>query len=909
LVAELASLLGRHGYLPHGYCITWRPELLWSMVVSDGLIALAYFSIPLALWRFVHLRRDVPLKGIVTLFCLFIFACGVTHVMDVWTVWQPDYGWQALSKMVTAAVSIGTAIVLWPLLSKAVAIPTITQLKTVISSLEAEVAQRRSTEDNLANAQEALMITLASIGAGFIATDRAGLITQMNRTAEEATGWRLSEALGQPYWSVVRRADRLPDQGRLNPVDAMIDNGGTIERVHYVDLVARDGRHTPVELRASLAYAQDGQVRGLISVFRDMTRLYQAQEESNRLAAIVESSNDAIVGKTLDGLITSWNHGAQMIFGYTPEEAIGQPVQMLIPADRRHEEMRILTRLEAGRRVPAFDTIRLRKDGSTVPVSVTISPILDVQGRVVGASKIARDITEHKRVEDLRVKGVQLEAENRQIQEASRLKSEFLANMSHELRTPLNAIIGFADLMHSGAVPVESPKHQEFLGYIGTSGRHLLQLINDVLDLSKIEAGKVEFYPEPLLLPALVKEVTDILQASASKQGLRIEVHIDPEVAQLTLDPARLKQVLYNYLSNAIKFTPSGGLITLRALPDGPEHVRIEVEDTGIGIAPADMRKLFNEFQQLDSSYTKRHAGTGLGLALTRKLVQGQGGSVGVRSTPGVGSVFHLVLPRRPLARGDTNAAHRVLVIHAEADEQRRIKGALSDAGFEVDAAATGEQALNCAVRHPYDAITLELVLPDRPGLDVLGTIRERGPSSETPVVAVTLQTQPGSVAGFQITDVLFKPIQASQVRTALHQIGLTQASRARMLVIDDDPVALDLMHATLKTFGLDVVCIDNGRQALDEIDLHQPDAIVLDLMMPELDGFAVLDALRGMPDWRDIPVFIWTSMSLSDEEYTLLARSAHAILNKGGGTLDTVLDDLRHWQPSDKAAKARDET
>ena len=903
---EIVSLLGRHGYLPHGYCFTWQPGLLWSMVSADTLIALAYFSIPLAIWRFMTQRREPGLDRVLMLFCAFIFACGLTHVLDVWTIWQPDYSLQALVKAITAFISVGTAILLWPLLPKALAIPSVSQLKSVIASLEAEVVQRREAEANLADMQEALVITLSSIGAGFLATDREGRIARMSRLAEEITGWSQSEAMGQPYWEVFNVDDRPADYRKRNPVDMMIEQGGTLERVHHLNVVSRQGRKTPLECRASVTYSPDGRERGLAIVFRDMTRLYEVQADSSRLASIVESSHDAIVGKTLDGRITSWNKGAETIFGYTAQEAIGKSIQMLMPPERAHEEMRIIFRIAMGQHIPPFDTVRRRKDGSLVEVSVTISPIRDAQRNVIGASNISRDITERRQAEVLRLKGEQLEAENRQIQEANRLKSEFLANMSHELRTPLNAIIGFADLLHSGAVPAESPKYLEFLGHIGTSGRHLLQLINDVLDLSKVEAGKVEFYAEPVHLPTLIMEVTDILGASANRQGVSLRTEIDPEVIQLELDPARLKQVLYNYLSNAIKFTPSGGLVTVSAMPEGPHHVRIEVADNGVGIAAEQLHKLFVEFQQLDNVYTKKHQGTGLGLALTRRLVTAQGGTVGVRSQVGQGSVFHLVLPRTPLSPTEQDDSHRVLVIHNQGQEQALIHDTLRDAGFLVDTAATGEQAVACARNMHYDAITLALRLSDRTGLDVLSHIRHQSPSSDSPVVAVTIPAEPLGVVGFQITDVLFKPIEASQIRMALNQIGLSSEQGSRVMVVDDDPIALDLMHVTLKTIGLNASCIQDGRQALQELDVHLPDALILDLMMPGFDGFAVLDALRRMPRWRNLPVFIWTSMLLTDEEYALLSRSAHAILSKGGGTLEAVLNDLRRWRPLRQTRAAR---
>ena len=216
-------------------------------------------------------------------------------------------------------------------------------------------------------------------------------------------------------------------------------------------------------------------------------------------------------------------------------------------------------------------------------------------------------------------------------------KSEFLANMSHELRTPLNAIIGFAELMHRGKVGPVSAEHQEYLGDILTSSKHLLQLINDVLDLAKVESGKMEFRPEPVDLARLAREVRDILRGLAASKRLQVETHVDPDVATVVVDPARVKQILYNYLSNAIKFTPEGGRITIRILPEGPALFRIDVEDTGVGIAADDLGKLFVEFQQLDASAAKKYQGTGLGLALTKRLAEAQGGRVAVRSTPGEG--------------------------------------------------------------------------------------------------------------------------------------------------------------------------------------------------------------------------------------------------------------------------------
>ena len=429
---------------------------------------------------------------------------------------------------------------------------------------------------------------------------------------------------------------------------------------------------------------------------------------------------------------------------------------------------------------PAFTWVFL-VGGEEIPCETRIIHLPTTNRNLARISIV--DLRERMRHEEMRRRAVELELQNRRIQEANRLKSEFLANMSHELRTPLNAIIGFAELLHDGQVDPASPTHKEFLGDILASGRHLLQLINDVLDLAKVEAGKLEFRPEEIDLAKLLGEVTAILRTLAAHKRLRIETEIDPVVAHVIVDPQRFKQVAYNYLSNALKFTQPGGKIVARVLPYGDDQFRFEVSDTGIGISAEDQARLFVEFQQLETGSTKRHQGTGLGLALTRRLVEAQGGSVGVRSTLGEGSTFFAIMPRHatvtvepmmsPVLQAAQDGARTILVVEDDARDQAQLVAALASAGYAVELAATGAEALTRWRARDFDAITIDLLLPDMSGLDLLAALHGEGRKLSVPIIVVTVVPDAKVVAGFTVHDILHKPLDRQVLLASLMRAGV----------------------------------------------------------------------------------------------------------------------------------------
>ena len=353
-----------------------------------------------------------------------------------------------------------------------------------------------------------------------------------------------------------------------------------------------------------------------------------------RLAAIVASSDDAIVSKDLTGRITSWNAAAERMFGYTAAEAIGQSITIVIPKERLNEEVEVLSRIRQGLSVDHFETVRRHKDGHPIDISLTVSPILTTDGQIIGASKIARDITEMRRQRAI-------------VEEASRLKDEFLATLSHELRTPLNTVLGYARMLRREDERMVGDVRERALAALERNADALTHLVNDILDTSRIVTGKLRLTLVPCALEGVLREAVETIQPAADTKGVTVDVTIAPDLVVMA-DRDRLAQVLWNLMSNAIKFTPSGGRVSVRA-ERGRAGVVISVEDTGIGIAPHDLPQVFQRFWQAHNGVAREFAGLGIGLALARYLVELHGGGISaVSGGLGQGAVFTVVLPVAP---------------------------------------------------------------------------------------------------------------------------------------------------------------------------------------------------------------------------------------------------------------------
>ncbi|MGQ0593230.1 MAG: ATP-binding response regulator [Gammaproteobacteria bacterium] len=632
--------------MPHGVCYLWVPQLWLMHLTTDLVIGLSYFAISITLVYLIHrARRDIPFQWVFLAFGLFIIACGVTHFMEVWTIWQPTYWLSGYVKLITAAVSVATAVVLPPL------VPKVLMLIQAVKLSEERKAQLESVHGELAEARDAAL-------------------------------------------------------------------------------------------------------------------------------------------------------------------------------------------------------------------------------------------------------------------EATRLKSEFLANMSHELRTPLNAIIGYSEMLAEEAEDAGRDNDLGDLQKIRAAGKHLLALINDVLDLSKIEAGKMEVHLETFDVPAMLQEVVSTIAPLVEKNGNRLEVRCAEGLGALRADLTKVRQALFNLLSNACKFT-SSGVVTLavgRERVDGADWLRFGVSDTGIGISPEQMKRLFQAFSQADASTSKKYGGTGLGLIISRRFCQMMGGDITVESTPGQGSTFTIRLPIDNVAPKTTvtldgEGSHvastppkgvpTVLVIDDDPAARELMQRFLAQQqGLHMAGAGSGEEGLRLAKELRPAVILLDVLMPGMDGWAVLTALKADPELAPIPVIMATILDEENMGFALGATDFLTKPIDRAYLAQVLQKYRCAHPP-CPVLVVEDHADLRALMRRMLEQEGWVVAEAENGRVALDRVAENRPELIVLDLMMPEMDGFSFLEALRQHEGWRAIPIVVVTAKDLTAEDHQRLSGYVQYIVHKGAYAREELLQEL----------------
>jgi two-component system CheB/CheR fusion protein len=588
---------------------------------------------------------------------------------------------------------------------------------------------RARAQEAAFDSEEKLRMTLQSIGDAVLSTGADGRVTFMNPVAESLTGWTTGEATGRPVEDVFRIVNEVTRAAVESPVRRVIREGVVVGLANHTILIPRGGADVPIADSGAPIRGRRGEVTGVVLVFRDITELRRAERGTLRLAAIVASANYAIIGETTDNVVTDWNPGAEALFGYTAEEMIGKKMSSLGGAADDDPSPRSTADLLSGKPAAEFEVKRRTKDGRWLETVVTLSPIRDEEGRVVGISRMIRDVTERRR------QSRELDEARRAAEEASAAKDRFLATLSHELRTPLTPVM--ASLQRLERRPDLGEGMAESFAMIRRNVELEARLIDDLLDLTRIVRGKVEIERSPLDLHGVLGAVAQNARSEFFARGVRLVASLEAPEHFCQGDGGRLQQVFWNLLKNSAKFTPSGGVVTMRTENPEPGRVRIEVSDTGQGIRSDLLPRVFEAFEQGDVTAVRRAGGLGLGLAIARSLVQLHGGVITATSEgEGRGATFAVELattndrplPALPPASDAerTAARHRmsVLVVEDDLDTAEAMALFLTESGFDVRTAPNIDRARAAFTERPADVLITDVGLPDGSGLDLLAALR-----------------------------------------------------------------------------------------------------------------------------------------------------------------------------------------
>ena len=604
----------------------------------------------------------------------------------------------------------------------------------------AHVGKRRANER-----REVFRVTLRSIGDAVITTDIEGRITYVNKVAESLTGWAHKDALGRPLERVFQIVNELTRKPVESPATRALREGVVVGLANHTVLIQKDGKECPIDDSAAPIRDELGHVSGCVLIFRDVTAQRRAEQDKAQqlvtarlLASIVESSNDAIISKSLEGIIQSWNAAAERLFGYTAEQAVGRHISLVIPTERIAEEDQIIAKLRAGQRIEHFETERVRSNGERLTVSLTISPIKDGSGNVIGASKIVRDVSERKRAEsDLRRLATDLS-------NADRRKNEFLATLAHELRNPLAPMSNMLEVLKRAGDDREVLKraHDTIERQLG----QMVRLVDDLLDLNRITHDRLELRRSEVELSSVIQQAVEVAHPLIDAAGHDLTIDLPIEPIYLNADRARLAQVFGNLLNNSCKYTPPAGSISLTAKQvDG--KVEVTVKDNGAGIPHDKLDSIFEMFMQVDSTSDRAQGGLGIGLTLVKRLAEMHGGSIEAKSAgEGEGSEFVVRLPvlskpttAQQVRPGERESPHRrVLIVDDNRDSADSLAMLLEITGNETYMAHDGVEAVEAIETHRPEVVLLDIGLPRLDGHEVCRRVREQPWGKDIVMIALT---------------------------------------------------------------------------------------------------------------------------------------------------------------------------
>ncbi|SFM20248.1 response regulator [Methanolobus profundi] len=737
----------------------------------------------------------------------------------------------------------------------------------------------------------------------FIVKD--GMIQDLNEKAHDSICRPGQEVIGKSFFDILDEKNWALMHQLIE--GALADSFGLKE----LEIACHNGASMDAEVSATVIDAEDGLVQLIVRDITERKEIERLEKENNeRMGLILDNINcGVIVVDAHTHEIVDINPTALDIVDRKKEDVIGRACHKFVcPTERG-----MCPISDLGQNIDKSERFVVRSDGARIPVLKSVE-VVELGGRELFIESFV-DITKIKDAEEaLLAAKVHAEA-------ANRTKSEFLANMSHELRTPLNSVIGFSDLLLEGSFGELNAKQGRFMSNIAASGKHLLDLINDILDISKVEAGKMELFYEVFDLADMISDIQLMMRPLAAKKDIVLDVQMEAKSIYVKADRSKLKQVLYNIIGNATKFTPENGNIYVKVSTNAG-MLNVSIRDTGIGISKDDQNKLFKPFVQLDSSNNRKYEGTGLGLALVKNLIELHGGNIWVESEPGKGSTFIFTIPlnidTKELIEQEYNEAQSsyshdslfseddlviidpqgstgnvplVLVVEDDARSRELISTMLTGSGYRVALVEDGSVALEAVKKlHPF-AITLDLNLPGMDGTEVLEVLKSNESTASIPVLVLSSlgEQDVGMVVG--IEDHLTKPVDADHLLNVLSNVkSRSGVSSLKVLVIDDDPLVVEMLSEMIRSYGYGVITAYGGKEGIEKAFNDNPDMLVVDLMMPEVTGFDVISTLKSDPRTINIPLIVCTAKDMDPEELEILNKNVHGIVQKGSLTKDDLL-------------------
>jgi PAS domain S-box-containing protein len=774
--------------------------------------------------------------------------------------------------------------------------------------LKRELSERKRVQEALAKSEKWFSTTLASIGDAVIATDMNGVVSFLNPVAQSLTGWSLEEARGKSMdlvFDIVNAETRRPVE---NPVKKAFRERKIVGLDDHTVLLSKDGREFDIEDSAAPILTDTREGLGVVLVFRDITARKRMEEKRKQqqdiLESILEGMAEGVVVADENGKFLLFNGPAERMLGVgatdtTPGQWSDQYGAYLPDAVTQYPPDELpLVRAMRGESVDAVEVfVRNVKVPEGRLLSITGRPLKDEDGTLRGGVVVIHDVTLQKRAEEVLVRAKE-EAER-----ANKFKDQFLSTMSHELRTPLNAVLGFSDLLADERYGPLNDRQQRYVSHIHSGGKHLLKLISDILDLSKIKAGRMELTREHVTVAPAFAEVISALYPLAEKKSQALLQQVEPHL-QIHVDRMRFKQVLTNLVGNAIKFAPEGGRIELAAR-QVDDQVRIEVRDNGPGIAPEQQQQIFEAFFRLAQTGNATE-GTGLGLAITSRLVELHGSKLGIESQPGEGACFYFSLPfvatgpdqltlmSKPIPR--TRNAPRILVIEDNPATGQLIQSQLTSSGYETLKCDQPERAKDIAAELQPDAITLDLVMKPVHGLEVLLQLKNDPRTSKIPVIVVSIVDRPAIGSALGADEYLIKPVDKATLLAAVERCLRSRGGAAparSILVVEDDVSTLEMIVELLRGHGYAVSTAADGDQARARVAQSLPELVILDLVLPKMSGFELLAEWRSDPRTADLSVFVLTSKDLTKEEEKYIHAHAESLFRKQNSWREPLIRQL----------------